>query len=57
MAMSVYRHYTLTLECATVALLQVGVSKAEVLIPYTTQETVEERLDKAASLSRSTWRR
>lgn len=52
-AIAVYRHYILNLECPTVGLLQAGVAKAELLIPYTTEDNVDEWLNKASALSRS----
>ena len=52
-AMAVYRHYVLSIECAADALLQTGVTKAELLIPYTTKDNVDVWLNKASTLSRS----
>ena len=52
-AMAVYRHYALLLETAAAAVSQVGIMKAELLIPYTTQRNVGEWLGRAAALSRS----
>ena len=51
-AISVYRHYALILESAPAALLEVGIVKAAMMIPYVTRRNMDELLASASTLSR-----